>query len=115
MNIDQTFKNFIMSSKAWKTRLQHQIEMILAHQSTQQPEGIHLPTVIEKNASDEVHPLNISYRSIVITKRNQDSLDGLFIVILIEVWRFDEGSFQIHFDIIDDLFKFGLRFFTSLS
>jgi len=103
-----------MASKAWKTRFQHLIEVIIAHQSTQQPEGIHLSAVIEQDTSNEIHSLDIPYWTIVITECYQYSLDGLFIIILIKICWFNESPLQIHFNIINDLFELGFWFLTVL-
>lgn len=86
MDFDQTLKNFIMTSKAWETRFQHLIEVIIAHESTQQPEGIDLSAVVEQDTGNEVHSLDIANLTIVMTECYQYPLDGLLVIIVIEIW-----------------------------
>ena len=97
--LNRPLNRITLRLKAWHSRHQNTLKIVLVHQGTKEPEGGHLTTVVEQDSRDEVHTLNVAYRLVVVCKSRKNSpytSDGAF---LLEEVDFDESPLQVLIDI----------------
>ena len=93
-------------------------KVVFFHQGTEQPEGGDFPSVEEEDCCDEIHTLYIPHLGLVVGKRNENSFQTVFDLLICEVRLILECSVEIHGDVLvnlDLLFRFIVDFYIYLK